>query len=412
MKERKELEIYVHIPFCVRKCAYCDFLSAPADERTQDAYMEALLREIAQKSRIYQDYTVSTVFIGGGTPSCIKPEWIVKVMELLRMEYRLEENAEITMEMNPGTVTEDSLKLYYEAGINRLSMGLQSVHARELQMLGRIHSYEQFKEAYLFARKIGFSNINVDLMSGLPKQSLESYLESLSTVLALEPAPEHISAYSLIVEEGTPFYRAYEEDRLQLPDEDTERSMYERTGSVLAGKGYERYEISNYAQKGRECRHNTGYWLRKNYVGFGIGAASMVENVRFRNGEDMQKYIQDPCGQMQEREVLSIAEQMEETMFLGLRLTEGVSYERFRETFGVDLETVYGRVIDRHVRDGLLRVCGQNAVAGSERLVEGMEECGNAEGENRFLRLTSKGMDVSNYCMADFLDPEISFLLF
>ncbi len=385
----KELEIYIHIPFCVQKCRYCDFLSGPADNETKERYMEALCQEISEKSAEYNVYRVTSVFIGGGTPTVVRPEWIERVMELLKKRFHIEDAAEITIEMNPGTVDRRALEMYHKAGINRLSIGLQSARDKELVMLGRIHSYEQFLEAYFTAREIGFSNINVDVMSGLPGQTLESYMETLKKVTELNPPPEHISAYSLIVEEGTPFYEAYEREELNLPEEETDRAMYEATRVFLQKKGYERYEISNYAQKGFECRHNVGYWKRKNYVGFGMGAASLVENVRFHNGDSLCMYMQNPCKCMMDIERLSIEEQMEETMFLGLRMAEGVSYKAFENCFGIGLHTVYGDIIKKHMDDGLLEICRRNT--------------GNMPDE--YVSLTLRGMDVSNYVMADFLEP-------
>ena len=385
----KELEIYIHIPFCVQKCRYCDFLSGPADNETKERYMEALCQEISEKSAEYNVYRVTSVFIGGGTPTVVRPEWIERVMELLKKRFHIEDAAEITIEMNPGTVDRRALEMYHKAGINRLSIGLQSARDKELVMLGRIHSYEQFLEAYFTAREIGFSNINVDVMSGLPGQTLESYMETLKKVTELSPPPEHISAYSLIVEEGTPFYEAYEREELNLPEEETDRAMYEATRVFLHEKGYERYEISNYAQKGFECQHNVGYWKRKNYVGFGIGAASLVENVRFHNGDSLCMYMQNPCKCMMDIERLSIEEQMEETMFLGLRMAEGVSYKAFENCFGIGLHTVYGDIIKKHMDDGLLEICRRNT--------------GNMPDE--YVSLTLRGMDVSNYVMADFLEP-------
>ncbi len=378
---KKELEIYIHIPFCVQKCRYCDFLSGPASSEMKAQYMDALCQEIHGKSSLYKEYRVTSIFFGGGTPSCVEPETIAKVMMLLKTHYHLSRDAEITMEMNPGTVDKNSLEVYYSAGINRLSIGLQSTRSEELMVLGRIHSYEQFLKAYFTAREIGFSNINVDLMSGLPKQTPENYLETLCKVTALTPPPEHISAYSLIVEEGTPFYEAYEKDELILPDEETDRAMYETTRTFLREKGYERYEISNYAKTGYECRHNIGYWQRKNYVGFGIGAASLVENIRFHNGECLEKYLRDPCNCTTDVEELSVREQMEEMMFLGLRMAEGVSLKAFHDTFGIRIDKIYGEVIEKHVREGLLCM------------------------DEKRLYLTLKGMDVSNYVMADFLEP-------
>lgn len=388
MSRKKVLELYIHIPFCVRKCNYCDFLSAPADEETKVAYMQALCRELEEKSRKYQGYEVITVFIGGGTPTAVPSLWIMQVMETVRRCYHLQENAEITMEMNPGTVTPEAMTHYREAGINRLSIGLQSTEEQELKALGRIHNYEQFLMIYDWARQTGFDNINVDIMSALPHQTMESYEKTLQRVLGLNPPPEHISAYSLIIEEGTPFYEAYGADKLDLPDEDTERQMYELTEKLLQEKGYERYEISNYAKPGRECRHNLGYWERADYLGFGIGAASLVENERFSNGMDLKRYIQTPCEMEENRQSLSISEQMEETMFLGLRKTAGVSLREFEESFGMPLVQVYKEVVERHIQEGLLEL---SAIQEGEQV----------------LKLTKKGMDVCNYVMADFLEPSL-----
>jgi len=387
MMQNQELELYIHIPFCIRKCQYCDFLSGPATEETKDRYMEALCREIAGKSEIYRDYKITSLFIGGGTPSCVKPSWITRIMEIVREKYDLSREAEISMEINPGTVDELALKRYYQAGINRLSIGLQSAREEELKTLGRIHSFQQFLETYERAREIGFTNVNVDIMSGLPGQSSEYYEESLRKITSLEPAPEHISAYSLIVEEGTPFYEQYEAGTLELPEEETERAMYELTGTFLKKRGYERYEISNYAKAGKECRHNIGYWIRKNYVGFGIGAASLVENVRFKNTDNLTDYIEDFLNCREEIHSLSIQEQMEETMFLGLRLAKGVSVQNFEAVYGVRMEQVYAEVLEKHIKQGLL-----------ERYVSQTEP-------EEYIRLTPKGMDVSNYVMADFLEP-------
>lgn len=384
-KNDKELEIYIHIPFCVQKCKYCDFLSAPADKSVQDAYMEALCREITERSKDYTERVITTIFIGGGTPTAVEPAWIVRIMNLLEENYQLAVNAEITMEMNPGTVTLQSLGMYKASGINRLSIGLQSANALELKALGRIHTYEQFEKCYRQAREVGFDNVNVDIMSALPRQSFASYVSTLQRVTELLPPPEHISAYSLIVEEGTPFFEAYETGELMLPEEETEREMYEFTRQFLREKGYERYEISNYAKAGKECAHNIGYWERKEYLGFGIGAASLINNCRFHNGSEILEYIKAPCGVRENMQELSRAEQMEETMFLGLRMTKGVSAKAFEKSFGVSLEQIYGETIRKHREEGLL-----------QRTSFGADE---------YISLTLRGMDVSNYVMADFLEP-------
>lgn len=387
MSEKKELEIYIHIPFCVRKCQYCDFLSGPSDEETKAQYMEALGREIEKKSSLYQDYMVTSIFFGGGTPTAVDAEALCRVLYLVRERFNVSPEAEITIEMNPGTVTKDALKLYKKAGINRVSLGLQSTHNKELQSLGRIHTYEQFLESYKQVRETGFENVNVDLMSALPGQDVESYKASLKEVMNLTPPPEHISAYSLIVEEGTPFYEAYEQGRLDLPSEDEEREMYHLTMSYLEEQGYERYEISNYAKPGRECAHNIGYWQRKNYVGFGIGAASLIENERFSNGDNLLEYLKESGGCETNRQTLSLEEQMEEYMFLGLRMCRGVSAKGFYESFAKTPEQVYGEVIQKHIKNGLLEKVRYN--------------------QEEWIRLTESGMDVSNYVMADFLEPVI-----
>lgn len=385
--KQKELELYIHIPFCVKKCSYCDFLSAPATEQTKEAYMAALFAEIGGRAKDYKDRSVTSVFIGGGTPSLLSGQQIGRLMDHIRGQFSLAEDAEITMEVNPGTATAQKLRDFYRAGINRLSIGMQSAQAQELKTLGRIHDFEGFCQVYREAVEAGFTNINVDVMSGLPGQTLASYKDTLEKVLHLEPMPQHISAYSLIVEEGTPFAAMAERGELPLPDEDTERAMYEETIEVLEKYGFHRYEISNYARDGYECRHNVGYWIRKDYLGFGIGAASLVDNVRFQNGRDLGAYLARPLECREEEQVLTVQDRMEETMFLGLRLIRGVSCEAFEKQYGRTLEEVYGEVIARNVADGLLTV---------------KTEEGNGK-EGRFLALTRRGLDLSNYVMAQFL---------
>lgn len=361
----KKLELYFHIPFCVRKCLYCDFLSAPADAGVQDAYMEALLGETAKRAHEYRDYLVDTVFIGGGTPSVVDASWMEQLLDTIRGCYAMSDEAEISIEVNPGTVDGEKLRRYRKAGINRLSIGLQSADDEELERIGGIHTWADFASTYESAAAAGFTNINVDVMSALPGQDVESYAGTLEKVLALDPSPKHISAYSLIVEEGTPFATMQAEGELPVPDEDEERLMYERTAEMLGRFGYGRYEISNYARAGYECRHNCGYWRRTDYVGFGIGAASLVNNVRFQNGRSLQEYLQNPLGCRNEGEILTVQEQMEEFMFLGLRMTSGVSEKVFRDTFATDIEEVYGEVIRRNVADGLLR-CSVDAASGEK----------------------------------------------
>lgn len=376
---RKPLSIYVHIPFCVQKCAYCDFLSAPATDEVQEQYLYQLMQEIQKRAEQYaQDYIVKTIFIGGGTPSCVSVSLLCEVLAKLKQYFVVEEQAEISMECNPGTVTEDALKAYRKAGINRLSIGLQSTQDTLLKKLGRIHTYEQFRVTYDAARKAGFENINIDLMSALPEQSLADYEQTLEDVLAL--CPEHISAYSLIVEEGTPFY----DMDLNLPDEDTERMMYERTKQILGEKGYERYEISNYAKAGKECRHNLVYWQRGEYLGVGLGAASLMKDagqkeIRLKNNSDLNAYLNGDIS-YEEEEVLSRRDAMEEFFFLGLRQMQGVSLIEFAEQFGEDTIEWFEEAIVTSIQDGLL------------------------EQDGEWLRLTEKGIDVSNVVFERFLE--------
>lgn len=373
---KKALELYLHIPFCIRKCEYCDFLSGPADERNRRTYLDALLRELAAVGPQAEDYEVTSVYIGGGTPSLLPGDWMEKLMAGVREGYCLAKDAEISMEANPGTLTKENLAGYRRAGINRLSLGCQSTDDAELKLLGRIHTWAQFQESFRMAREAGFTNLNVDLMSGLPGQHLASWEKSLETIARMEP--EHISAYSLIIEEGTPFSAR----KLDLPDEDTEYRMYEDVAAVLGKYGYYQYEISNYAKKDRNCRHNEGYWQRKDYLGLGLGAASLVGRERFTNTSDMSEYLEN-SGNLEkirtDRETLTREDEMGEFMFLGLRMTKGVSKKDFQEYFGTSIEKIYGEVLEKYKKQGLL-----------------LEEDGR-------ICLSRAGIHVSNAVMADFL---------
>lgn len=401
---KKELELYIHIPFCVKKCAYCDFLSGPADAGERAAYVDALIREIALRGEYYKEYCVKTIFLGGGTPSVLEGADTARIFRALREHFQIDGGCEITMEVNPGTVTEEKAEIWKAGGINRISIGLQSVNDDELKMLGRIHTFREFLHTWEILRKAGFENMNIDLISAIPGQTKESWERTLRTVAGLEP--EHISAYSLIVEEGTPFYDRYgaeavEEDTqvVPLPDEDTERAIYQATERILEEYGYRRYEISNYARDGYECRHNLGYWERKEYLGLGLGAASLIGERRFHNTDDAVKYkalFMRSVGASEERsadsrpeeeelreetEILSVQDQMEEFMFLGLRKADGISEQEFRANFGKEIGEVYGEQIWRLTGLGLLERC---------------------ESRGR-LRLTQRGVDVSNYVFAEFL---------
>lgn len=391
----KELELYVHIPFCIRKCAYCDFLSAPSDEATQRSYMASLSQEIKYYGAYCRDREVSTIYIGGGTPSSIRAEYIGQMMEQLKDSFAIRPDAEISMECNPGTLSREKLAVYRESGINRLSIGLQSADDAELKELGRIHTYAQFLSGYGMARKAGFTNINVDLMSALPHQTTETYLKSLRRVLSLRP--EHISAYSLIIEEGTEFYRRYRKDVEKrnlgqpteiLPDEETEYEIGEKTKELLSEKGYHHYEISNYAKKGYESRHNTGYWKRTEYLGMGLGASSLLHEVRYTNLRSLEQYMAqaahiEPFGNgtslHEAVQKLTRQEQMEEFMFLGLRMLDGIERREFEQSFGVPIEAVYA--------DQIKKLTAQDLI----------------EQREGSIRLTARGLDVSNYVLAEFL---------
>ena len=378
MKNRKEnspVEIYIHIPFCIRKCDYCDFLSGPSGPKEQADYVQALLREI-QAVEEGEGRSVSSIFIGGGTPSVLDERLLGDILKEIRNRFKVEEDAEITIEVNPGTANIGKLQAYREMGINRLSIGLQSPQDRELKILGRIHNYGQFLEIYQEARTVGFDNINIDLMSAIPDQTYEGWVKNLRTAAELEP--EHISAYSLIVEEGTPFAAR----KLNLPDEDTEYNMYEATAQILKEYGFEQYEISNYARKGRECRHNVGYWTRQDYLGFGLGASSLYGKERFANTTDMKKYLENSRNPEKIREKepsLTREDEMAEFMFLGLRMTRGIAKSDFQEIFGCTIESIYGGVLKKYEALELLQ-----------------------EKDDRIF-LSRKGIHVSNSVMSEFL---------
>jgi len=429
MKSREKedlscLELYIHIPFCVRKCAYCDFLSFPSGEEERERYVERLTEEIEEAGAVSEGYVATAIFFGGGTPSVLTPKQTERILNAVKKSFYVAEDAEITTEVNPGTADREKLEAWRQAGINRLSFGLQSTENRELQYLGRIHTMEDFLESYRAAREAGFENINIDLMSALPGQTVSSWEKTLRTVVSLQP--EHISAYSLIIEEGTSFCQLFGEDgdaaeekkRRQslgipeLPDEDAERRMYYDTERILGEAGYHRYEISNYAKPGYECRHNKGYWTGTEYLGLGLGASSYI-NIRREKGEaakisasgkesgdrrqlerrsnvrDFKTYLSltredfRAGRQIEERDLLTSQAQMEEFMFLGLRLTEGISEAEFLRRFSCALETVYGDVLEELAR---------------QELMERYEREGAA-----FWRLTKRGIDVSNCVLAEFL---------
>ena len=395
------VSLYLHFPFCERKCRYCDFLSGPASAEAREEYIGLLCRESALRASEVTG-PVDTVFIGGGTPSIMSPEQLWRVMDAVRSSCPVMDGAEISMEVNPGTADPEKLRGFREAGINRLSIGVQSFDDNELRLLGRIHTASQAREIFRAAREAGFSNINLDLMSALPGQNIETWTNTLREAAAL--GPEHLSAYSLIIEERTPFASMLDEKKLpELPSEEEDRRIYHFTKQFLASKGYRRYEISNYAREGCECRHNCGYWTGHQYLGLGLGASSDLGCERFRNPADISVYREilgaagqpdtapDLTGMRCERQFLTAEDRMEEFMFLGLRMTEGVSENEFRRRFGLSLEEKFGDVLQRHLDQGVIRRIPEKAGPESGSVTDTR------------IALTEYGLDVANYVMADYL---------
>lgn len=372
----KEISLYIHIPFCKQKCLYCDFPSYAGKEDLMDGYIEALNKEVLEKG---QNYRINSIFIGGGTPSYLTNNNLNKLLSAIN-KLKLAENLEFTVECNPGTLTEESLKIMKNNNVNRLSIGLQSTKNTLLKNIGRIHSYEEFKNNYLLARKIGFNNINVDLMFGLPNQKVEDWKASLEEIVKLEP--EHISAYSLIIEEGTCFYNLYEKNKLSLPSEDSEREMYLLTKEILNKHDYHQYEISNYSKEGMECFHNKVYWKCNEYLGLGVSASSFIDKKRIKNIDNIKTYIEriDKNEEVvNETHINTKNDDIEEFLFMGLRMINGIDLNEFRCRFNQDIYDVYGDIIEKNIKKELL-----------------INDLGR-------LYLSSKGIEVSNYVMSDFI---------
>lgn len=391
MQDKRKIGLYIHIPFCVRKCSYCDFLSMPSNETTRYMYVNSLVSEIEHTFDKFcvepSLVKVESIYIGGGTPSVLEDVLIKRIFEKIYSVYSdISENAEITIEVNPGTVDKDKFNLYRQLGINRLSIGLQSANNDELALLGRIHTYDDYVECFKLAQKAGFYNISTDIMTALPGQTKEKLKNTLDKIIQM--APEHISAYSLIIEEGTPFYNYYADGVSHLGyglpglvSEEEERALYYFARDYLTDNGYKQYEISNYAKDGCESRHNMSYWRRQEYIGYGLGAAGLVNDIRFKNTSDMDSYIRNPYSttNFEEERLLSENDRMEEFMFLGLRTMKGVSVFEFEKIFEKDIHLVYGKVIDKLSAEGLL-----------------IEKYGS-------LYLSEKGVDYGNYVFSEFL---------
>lgn len=375
----KHLGLYIHIPFCKQKCYYCDFASFPGKEHLQKDYINALCKEIRETFKTLDSYIIDSVFIGGGTPSILE----ICNMELLFTEINKlnkSEDIEYSMECNPGSLNEEKLKIMKEFGINRISMGLQAVQDDLLKSIGRIHDFNDFKNNFNLARKYGFNNINVDLIFALPNQSLDQWKETLETICKMKP--EHISAYSLIIEEGTAFYSLYEKGKINLPKEDLERDMYTIGKQILKDNGYNQYEISNYSLEGKECRHNLKYWDMDQWIGVGSNSSSFINNKRIKNISDIKKYVEKiNNNEMPYEDIIENTKKdnMEEFMFMGLRKIEGINEKEFYLRFNESLDEIYKDVIKKYENQELL-------VRDKGRLY-----------------LTEKGMEVSNIIMADFL---------
>ena len=372
----KEISLYIHIPFCKQRCFYCDFPTFSGKERFRKDYIEALVKEIEEKC---SDYLIKTIFIGGGTPSYLEENELEKLL-ITVSKLNLSDKLEYSMECNPGTVNEEKLKIMKKYGVNRISFGLQSCNDNLLKTIGRIHTFDEFVENYNLAREVGFNNINVDLMYGLPNLTIEDWKNTLERICDLKP--EHISAYSLIIEEGTAFHNLYEKNILKLPSEEDERVMDKLTKEILKANGYHQYEISNFALEGKECEHNKVYWSLKEYIGVGSASSSYIDGSRFSNTTNINDYIEKINNNVSvviDKYENSIKDEMEEFVFMGLRMISGIDLLRFKKKFGVDINSIYKEVIEKNIKDGLLVV------------------------KEDKMFLTAKGMELSNSVMSDFI---------
>ena len=374
----KEIGIYIHIPFCIKKCEYCDFVSYCNKEKYVPQYINALKKEI--KNNINKEYKITTIYIGGGTPSSIEENYIADIIETIKLNMNDEnlkefKNVEVTIEVNPGTVTEKKLETYKEIGINRLSIGLQETHDELLKSIGRIHTYEEFLKTYNLARKIGFNNINVDLMIALPNQTIQDIKENLEKIIKLNP--EHISVYSLILEEGTPFYNKYNENKIRLPDEELERNMYWYVKNTLENNGYIHYEISNFSKKGFESKHNMNCWNQEEYLGFGVAAHSYNNRIRYSNTNSIEEYIKGSNKIVHEEQTLE--DMQKEYMLLGLRKIEGINIQKFKNKFAQNPIFIFKEQLNKLVNEELIIV------------------------DVNEIKLTNKGLDLANIVWEEFV---------
>ena len=374
------LGLYIHIPFCVRKCKYCDFNSFKLNIDEKKKYLSALSKEMELYKEKIGQKEIDSIFVGGGTPSILNEEEIKILFDNINLNFKIKEDAEITMECNPGTLTLNKLKIMKKCGVNRLSIGLQAVQNHHLKYIGRIHTFEEFEKNYHEAKKVGFDNINIDLMYALPNQTKEDWMESLEKVVNLNPT--HISAYSLILEENTELFDMYERKEFKLLDEDTDIEMYEYTINYLKSHGYNQYEISNYAKKGFECKHNILYWKCENYVGIGTSASGFLDEIRYNNLCEIDKYeelILNGKKPIEWEEKLSIKDKIEESIFLGLRMNEGIKFKDFKNKYDFNFLEEYKNEIEKLTKLQLIDI--------------------NETG----MKLTQKGKEISNSVFVEFI---------
>ena len=374
------LGLYIHIPFCVTKCKYCDFNSFKIDLNEKIKYLNYLGEEMKLYKEEIKNREIDSVFVGGGTPSILNENEINILFEKIKENFNIKSNAEITMECNPGTLTLNKLKAMKKSGVNRLSIGLQAVQNHHLKYIGRIHTFEEFEKNYHDAKQMGFDNINIDLMYALPNQSREDWMESLEKVVKLNPT--HISAYSLILEENTELFKMYERDEFNLLDENTDIEMYEYTINYLKSHGYNQYEISNYAKDNFECKHNVLYWKCEEYVGIGASASGYFNGIRYNNIcelDNYEKMILEGEKPIEWEEKLSIKDEIEESIFLGLRMNEGIQISDFKEKYNFDFEKEYKNEIEKLSKMELIEI------------------------DNNLMKLTQKGREISNSIFVEFI---------
>lgn len=376
----KDLSLYIHIPFCMSKCYYCDFVSFSNMKDKVDLYIDCLMRELSIYKDRLRNYNIRTIFIGGGTPSCIDPMNIYRILEYIKKNYDTSRLIEVTIEANPGTLDKEKVQIYREAGINRVSMGVQTLDDHLLKSIGRIHNVKDFYNSYELLREENINNINVDLIFGLPNQTISDVIGSLKKVIEL--GLEHISYYGLILEENTKLHKLYNEGKIILPDEDIERLMYHKACEYLINNGYNHYEISNFALPGYECKHNLVYWDVKPYLGVGLNSHSNIEGKRFFNSSNINTYIESINMRklpIEGEEIIDKDTEIEEFCILGLRKIKGINKIVFKRRFNVEIENIYGDIIDKHVDNALII------------------------NNNDYIYLTKRGLDLSNIVEVDFL---------